>query len=127
MGSNQAIPNILVVDDDPSLRGLMAMTLKQQKYNVTQAEHGLQATELMDENDVDLVVLDLMMPIMDGRQFLHWLRNERKSNVPVFVVTAYGPPSDENDELFQNGVSGVFAKPVNVGEFVDKVKETLAS
>lgn len=126
MGASQATPNILVVDDDPSLRSLMAMTLKQQKYNVSQAEHGLQATEIMGDTDVDLIVLDLMMPIMDGRQFLHWLRNERKSDIPVLVVTAYGPPTDENDELFKNGVNAVFAKPVNVGEFVGKVKEALA-
>ncbi len=126
MGATQTTPNILVVDDDPSLRGLMAMTLQKQKYNVSQAEHGLRATEIMGEKDVDLVVLDLMMPIMDGRQFLHWLRNEHKSNVPVLVVTAYGSPTDENDELFQNGVNGVFAKPVNVGEFMGKVKEALA-
>ena len=78
---------ILVVDDDHSYQLLITMYLKKNGYEILQAGNGYEAIETLNREKVDLIVLDLMMPKMDGFRFLRWLRNEAHEQTPVLVLT----------------------------------------
>ena len=82
---------ILVVDDDPSILELLSIVLEMAGYEVLTAGDGAQAVSLLQnlvpESLVDVIMVDLMMPVMDGLRFMRWLRAEQKSTVPVLVLT----------------------------------------
>ena len=78
--------NILVVDDEKEIAELIEIHLMSQDYNVTKAKNGVEALKMLDENHFDLVLLDVMMPKMDGKETLKKIRE--KNNVPVIMVTA---------------------------------------
>jgi CheY-like chemotaxis protein len=79
---------ILVVDDEPTCRGPLAKLLELEGFEADTAEDGLQAMERIEQRPPDLIVLDLLMPRMDGVQFLEELRKDRKwSSTPILLVT----------------------------------------
>ena len=85
---------IMVVDDDRNTRRLLQAVLEADGYKVLTAENGEDALALMDSEYVDLVVLDIMMPKMDGYEFTRTLR-ETNNNLPVLMVSAKELPSDK--------------------------------
>ena len=85
---------IMVVDDDRNTRRLLQAVLEADGYKVLTAENGEDALTLMDSEYVDLVVLDIMMPKMDGYEFTRTLR-ETNNNLPVLMVSAKELPSDK--------------------------------
>ena len=78
---------ILVADDDKNTRLLLKAVLQAENYRVFTAENGAQALEVMDKEHIDLVVLDIMMPKMDGYEFTRTLR-ENDNNLPILMVSA---------------------------------------
>ena len=78
---------IMVVEDDYNTRKLMEAVLVQNGYEVILAKDGIDALEKMDNHHVDLIVLDLMLPRMDGYEFTRVLR-ESNFNIPILMVTA---------------------------------------
>lgn len=95
---------ILVVDDDPAIRNLMAVTLKLVGHDVLEAAGGEEALGVLSKQNVDLVVLDIMMPVTDGYEVLQRLRAmSGKANLPVIVVTAKG---FDPDGLLREAASG---------------------
>ena len=83
------VRHILVVDDDPDIRMLLTMNLELSGYQVTEAENGLQAAQLAQELLPDLIVLDLMMPGIDGLGVLGVLKAEATTrDIPVVMLTA---------------------------------------
>jgi len=89
LGKPSAETNVLVVDDDPDMREIMQRTLQSAGYQVSVAVDGAKGLISIAQDPPDLVVLDLMMPEMDGFEFLHHLRREpRYSDIPVLVATA---------------------------------------
>ena len=86
-------PRVLVVDDEPTLRSVVAQYLELEGYETVEAADGAEALERLRNVRPDLIVLDLMMPRLDGRAFLERLRQlEELSQTPVLVVTAGGSP-----------------------------------
>ena len=85
---------IMVVDDDKNTRLFLKAVLEAENYTVLTAENGEDALVLMDTNHVDLVVLDIMMPKMDGYEFTQALR-ESNNNLPILMVSAKQLPSDK--------------------------------
>ena len=85
---------ILVVDDDKNTRRLLQAVLEAENYTVFSAENGEEALEVMDREHIDLAVLDVMMPKMDGWEVCREIR--KNSKVPIIMLTARG---DERDEL----------------------------
>lgn len=98
---------VLVVEDDPDIRGLLAQVLQLEGYQVSTAAHGLEALAVMAGAPPCLILLDLMMPVMDGLEFLRRQHaDERIAPIPVVVVSAYRT-------LVPHGIE-VVAKPVDL-------------
>ena len=86
--------HILVVDDDKHTRKLLCALLQNANYTVTTANDGEEALEALDHEHIDLVVLDVMMPKMDGYEFTRRIR-ETDATLPILMVTAKHLPADE--------------------------------
>jgi len=110
---------ILVVEDDPTLQETLAYNLDRQGYDVATAGDGKVAIELAEQEKPDLVVLDIMLPIMDGYEVCRILR--KKSNVPILMLTAR---DDEFDRVLglEMGADDYLTKPFRMREFMVRVK-----
>lgn len=115
--------NILVVEDDPSTRKLMEAVLRENGYKPYLAENGLEALDMMDRQHVDLIILDVMMPLMDGYEFTETLR-EGHSTVPILMVTAKEAPADKK-KGFLVGTDDYMVKPVDEEEMLLRIKALL--
>ena len=115
--------HILVVDDDKNTRMYFEAVLKSNNYTVTVAKNGEEALEVMDKEHIDLVVLDIMMPKMDGYEFTKTLR-ECDNNLPILMVSAKQLPVDKN-KGFAVGTDDYMTKPVNQDEFLYRIKALL--
>ena len=114
---------ILVVEDDENTRKLMCAVLKKNGFEVLQATDGIAALELMDKEHVDLVVLDLMMPKMDGYELTTQLRSAWEA-LPILMVTAKHDPVDKR-KGFLAGTDDYMTKPVDEEEMVLRIKALL--
>lgn len=114
---------ILVVDDDKHTRILMRSLLENDGYTVFTAENGEDALELMDKEHIDLVVLDIMMPEMDGYEFTRTLR-ESDNNLPILMVSAKQLPADKK-KGFLVGTDDYITKPVDEEEMLLRIKALL--
>lgn len=114
---------ILVVEDDVNTRKLMSAILKSNKFAVLQAEDGVAALELMDKEHIDLVILDLMMPNMDGYELTRQLRITW-ANLPILMVTAKQEAIDKR-QGFIAGADDYMTKPFDKEEMVLRVKALL--
>ena len=111
--------NIMIVEDDVNQRKLMATVLEQYGYNVLQANDGIDALDLLDKKHVDLIILDIMMPRMDGFEFTDTLR-QSGCNLPILMVTAKQSPVDKR-KGFIIGTDDYMTKPVDEEEMVLRV------
>lgn len=114
---------ILVVEDDKSTARLMRTVLTHEGYEVFQASNGEEALMLMDKQHVDLIVLDVMMPVMDGYEFTDELRN-CGDNTPILMVTAKQLPEDKC-KGFLVGTDDYMVKPINEDELLLRIKALL--
>ena len=115
--------NILVVDDDRNTRMYFEAVLKNNGYTVFVAKNGQEALAAMDKEHIDLVVLDIMMPKMDGYEFTRSLR-ECDNNMPILMVSAKQLPVDKN-KGFAAGTDDYMTKPVDQDEFLYRIKALL--
>ncbi|MBV9579549.1 MAG: response regulator [Chloroflexi bacterium] len=110
---------VLVVDDDPAIRGLVADALREEGYSVDLAAHGREALEAMRARRPATVVLDLMMPIMDGFSFLEACQNEQLcDNVPVVVMSAM---QDALVRIQAAPIQAYLAKPFDLNDLIRTV------
>lgn len=115
--------HILVVDDDKNTRMLFRAVLEAENYTVFTAENGEEALQIMDEQHIDLVVLDIMMPKMDGYEFTRTLR-QNDNSLPILMVSAKQLPSDKK-QGFLVGTDDYMTKPVDEEEMVLRIKALL--
>jgi DNA-binding response OmpR family regulator len=110
---------VLVVDDDPAIRGLVADALRLEGYAVDLAAHGREALEAIRARRPATVVLDLMMPVMDGFSFIEACQNEQLcDNVPIVVISAV----QEALERIQPGpIHACIAKPFDLNDLIRTV------
>ena len=113
---------ILVADDEKEIRELLRLYLENEKYEVIEAADGQQAYEILKTNEIDLCLLDIMMPKMDGYHLLQAIRKE--SNVPVIILSAKNADSEKILGL-NLGADDYLAKPFNPLEAVARVKSNL--
>ena len=115
---------ILVVDDDKSTRMLLKAVLEAENYTVCTAENGEDALAVMDRTHVDLVVLDVMMPKMDGYEFTKVLR-EGDNNLPILMVSAKQLPADKK-QGFLVGTDDYMTKPIDEEEMLLRIRALLS-
>lgn len=115
--------HILVADDDKNTRRLMRAVLEAEHYTVSAAGDGEEALEIMDREHIDLVILDIMMPKMDGYEFTKTLR-EVQNNLPILMVSAKQLPADRK-KGFHLGIDDYMTKPVDEEELVLRIKALL--
>ena len=115
--------HILVVDDDRHTRMLLQAILENANYTVFAAENGKKALSLMEKEHIDLVVLDVMMPEMDGYEFTRILR-ENDNNLPILMVSAKQLPADKH-KGFLVGTDDDITKPIDEEEMLLRIKALL--
>jgi len=114
---------ILVVDDEANIRKLICAVLKQNGFETLQAEDGVAALDVMDKEHVDLVVIDLMMPRMDGYTLTRQLRCAWPA-LPILMLTARQEPRDRH-QGFIAGTDDYMTKPIDKQEMVLRIKALL--
>jgi len=115
--------NILVVEDDKNISKLMQEVLKQANYHPIPAGSCEEALEVLDKLTIDLIVLDVMLPGMNGFEFAKELRDHR-IKMPILMVTALGEMSDMT-KGFTHGADDYMTKPINEEEFILRIKALL--
>src|SRR5471030_1780957 len=115
-------PTILLVDDEDSVRTVLAFPLERDGYRVIQAADGDEALRLFESTQIDLVVLDIMLPKLDGLEVCKRLR--MTSNVPIIMLTAR---DDELDKVLglELGADDYITKPFSIREFRSRVRALL--
>lgn len=117
---------VLVVDDDEHILRSLAQYLELEEFSVRTASGGAQALALVEEEKPDLMVLDVMMPEMDGFEVLENLRRKPETEkLPVIMLTA----RDQHGDVlkgYQMGVSSYMVKPFNLDELVEVINQVFA-
>lgn len=113
---------ILVVEDEPSIAEVVSLYLRRAGYQVQIARDGGEALDRLDESTPDLVVLDLMLPEVDGMEITRWLRD--RSDVPIIMLTARREEADRIAGL-EIGADDYVVKPFSPQELVSRVRAVL--
>jgi two-component system, OmpR family, response regulator len=111
------MPYVLIIEDDPSLRRMLALTLKGEGFAVNTAWNGREGLELIDSREPDAIVLDLRMPVMDGPTFFRELR-ARGVGTPVLILSAY----DARKAQRELGADAYVQKPFEADRLVEKLR-----
>ncbi|MEE9137546.1 MAG: response regulator [candidate division NC10 bacterium] len=121
----QAQRSILVVDDHPGVREHYRCLLEADGFHVVEAANGAEALIWFLRETADLVILDLRMPVLDGRSFLEYRRRlEKIREVPVLVITCWLDDSGVHQDLLRLGAERVLQKPVRREDLLGAVQET---
>lgn len=115
--------HILIVEDNKNTARLMKVVIKRAGYEVFQAVNGAEALEITDKQHIDLIILDIMMPVMNGYEFTEHLRS-CGDNTPILMVTAKDLP-EEKCKGFLVGTDDYMVKPVNEEEMLLRIKALL--
>ncbi len=116
---------VLVVDDDEHIQKSLSQYLEMEDFDVDVASSGPQALEQARRQTPDLVLLDIMMPEMDGFEVVERLRQQPSTqHVPIILLTARGQDTDVI-KGYHMGVSSYLTKPFNLDELVDTIREVL--
>ena len=113
---------ILVVDDDREIVRAISITLEREGYSVLKAYDGLEALDCVTSRDIHLIIIDVMMPRLDGLSAVMKIRE--KKNLPIIILSAKGEDSDKIIGLSM-GADDYIAKPFNPMELVARVKSQL--
>lgn len=114
--------NVLVVDDERPLRDFVRRNLEVREYRVLTASNGLEALAIFRNENIQLVIMDIMMPHMDGLEATRRIRQD--SHVPIIILTAMGEEADKV-RAFDLGADDYLTKPFGVGELLGRVKAVL--
>jgi len=113
---------VLIVDDEKEISDLIEIYLKNDGYSVLKASNGLEAIKILEENEVHLIILDIMMPKMDGIQTCMKIREEK--NMPIIMLSAKSQDIDKIIGL-STGADDYVTKPFNPLELMARVKSQL--
>lgn len=112
---------ILVVEDDVQYRKILVDELSSSGYEVISAENGLVAEALVQAHDFALIILDLLMPVMDGKMFYYQLKNKLKKKIPIIVLT-----NVSDAEAYGENIKDVMVKAnASLSEVLAKVKSVV--
>lgn len=111
--------NVLIAEDDRHARKLMEAVLKREGYNVFAVENGIEALDMLDAQQIDVIILDVMMPQMDGYALTKELR-EAGVTIPILMATAKQLPRDKK-EGFLSGADDYMTKPIDTEEMLWRI------
>jgi DNA-binding response OmpR family regulator len=114
--------NILVVDDEKEIRNLLEINLSNEGYNVFKASCGKEAFDILDKEEIHLIVLDIMMPVIDGLEVCRRVRE--KNNIPILMLSAKSEDMDKIQGIM-TGADDYVCKPFNQLELIVRVKALL--
>lgn len=114
--------SVLIVDDEEEIIELIDFYMHNNGYKVYKAYDGKEAIAIFDKENIDIVILDVMMPVLNGKEVLRMIR--QKSNVPILFLSAKGEDIDKIEGLFL-GADDYMAKPFNPMELIARVKALL--
>jgi CheY-like chemotaxis protein len=118
---------VLVIDDEPSVRHIVRFSLEAHGHEVITAEDGQRGVAMARRQHPDVIVLDLMMPVMDGHMVLDALRSDASTeHVPTVVLTAVAQASTR-ERCTEQGAAAVMTKPFDPGELVRQVGAVVAA
>lgn len=118
---------ILVVDDEPHIRRVLSAVLGSRGYEVLMASDGTEGLDGFASEDVDLVILDLMMPGASGLEILSKIRTDaRRADTPVIILTAKGQDTDR-DAALAGGANDFLTKPFSPKKLLARIEEILGS
>jgi two-component system cell cycle response regulator len=125
MDQSQRAAQIMVVDDDPDTVSILARHLQREGYTAIEASSGVECLRLVRERPIDLILLDLMMPGMDGFDVCRALKADpHTAEIPVIMITARDDP-DARSEGIRLGVSDFLAKPVFRRQLANRIRAQL--
>lgn len=107
---------ILIAEDDIDIHNLIKEILKKEKYDVISAYSGTEALLAIEENNIDLILLDLMLPELSGEAIINKIKD-----VPIIVISAKISPEDKVNALL-NGANDYLTKPFNTNELLARIK-----
>ena len=110
MFDQENITKILVVDDDPNMINLIKFYLLKENVEIVPSNDGFDALLILENQDFDLILIDMLMPKMDGGTLLKIMIEELNIKIPVIVVTAHGP-TDNLMQLIEEGAYDILQKP----------------
>lgn len=113
---------VLIADDEPEIRQLLRLYLEKDGYHVLEAEDGIQTVSLLSSEEIDLILLDIMMPGLNGYQVLRKIREH--SNVPVMILSAKGADEDKILGL-DLGADDYLSKPFNPLEAMARINSNI--
>jgi DNA-binding response OmpR family regulator len=116
---------ILIMDDEPNIADLLTETLADEGYETHMTTQSLRFYDAVREHKPDLVLLDLMMPYLDGRDELKLMAMAVDRQIPVIVVTAFLGAGNEERAFREAGVVHIVYKPFDLDKLVDLVKSTI--
>lgn len=114
---------ILVAEDEKSLRTLLELSLEMAGFEVQTATNGEEAKALIND-EIDLVMTDLQMPVMDGLRLVEWIRSELGPTPPVLVLTAQSR-NPSHEQALEAGANSVAFKPVSIKTLIAQINELL--
>ena len=121
---NSEIKSVLIVEDERSIKDILSFNLEKEGYKVFTCEDAIRALEILREENISIVLMDVMMPKMDGFECTRKIREF--SNIPIMLLTAL---EDEQSKLqvFECGINDYVVKPFSIKEVVARIKVHLAA
>lgn len=117
---------ILIVEDEPRNRKLIRDLLQIKGYATLEATNGKQGVKIAREKKPDLILMDILMPVMDGLEATRILKADAETkDIPIIALTSYAMKADE-ERIRQAGCDEYITKPIDTREFVKKITEYLA-
>lgn len=117
---------LLLIDDDEDLRMLFELSMKKEGFVVASAEDGVKGLAKVPVFNPHLIVLDLMMPLLDGFGVLRGLQKQGLGSIPVIVITGYSEKANAGLVSSEPNVVAFMQKPIKYGELVEKIRGLLA-
>lgn len=122
MGKTRKIKTVLVVDDDPTMTTLLAKVLKDNKFQVKTVNEAVEGLDYAMAHKPDLIILDVMMPIVNGFNFCRLIKQEQaQKDIPVILLTARDKMKDIEIGL-EMGAEAYLTKPLNTEELLKTIK-----
>ena len=118
---------ILIMDDDPSIADLLREALADEGYETYMTTQSLRFYDAVREHEPDLILLDLMMQYLDGRDELKLMEMNLERQIPVIVITAYLDAGNEEQAFREAGVKHIVYKPFDLEKVIDLVKSTIGA